>query len=1045
MGCRTSRMRRLVLQLDELKQATPDSPLSASSLSEVPMLPLESPVAAPSHRVASIAPPSPPSLLPNRQRVRRRQRQEPRLDHHLSERLEPLVKYLERTPESSDQKTLHTLTQRAIDDLLSNMQSFFTGYASEQRPLLRLAQTGRVVQQIESFHRTLDALTARCGLAVMAPDGSGPSLPRWQPRWRRMRAERLVFFRSHLDDRKAAAAAQLQCRLPQDQLELMTLLKHDAQKFEALLTADELELLDRAFAFVARSNSHSLAPQMSTMLMPEWFVAPYERTKQQLKWQRAAVAIHSAPRGMDSRACLALANTWSRLKHPHIMKLFGACHVGRDRFFVVAEGTPLSRCVGDEGFPLWRALHEAALALRFLHERRVALEALSCADLVLFRSADRDIVMLAGFNFRLMKSLLSLSLHGDHQREEDEDPLLEDSDGNDYGYDDVDLISQDEEAEPEEEIADFDPPKRKKWQAPELLKGGSLGPTAASDIFALGMCVIEAFSSGDVWGCGLKNQQGNCRGQPQHDSASCGMRRLLEGELPPRPAALKDAWQWALVERMCAVDPKDRPSLAEVLASFQVFAEEDEMANSDSGSEKPRKKSRHYSLRQQQPRATSAAIAYTLSEVQAWCDEASESSALNYQLYERLEDVAARLEAGTMENVALGLRALVSLITRFRDTLQRHANEKPLLRLAASRQIAETNLALHDELDLLMDQFGLHRDGASIHSWVPQQTLYREQLWQRMRVSLEVDKQTLSAELDGEQEHALLAALLVFEVSKRSASYSASDLELLQATLAKVEEASQAIKPDFGSHSISSGLNVSHGLPPWFIPPYEVVFNELNAFSREAFGSVHVGKWLNAAVVVKKVVTAAEHGFVLPLRGRRGAKSTTKMPDEDPYDTFLREVHAWFGISHPHVVKLFGACHVGPHQFFVCEFESLGTIDSYVASKPANERRAVVWRLLHQAALGLQHLHKQSIVHADLKCSNILVSGHGVAKVTNFGASSMKQSERGKLSSFENDSEGAVRWKAPECLSGESATFASNVYAFGMCVIEAVSGEVPWG
>ncbi|POM69356.1 Protein kinase [Phytophthora palmivora] len=36
-------------------------------------------------------------------------------------------------------------------------------------------------------------------------------------------------------------------------------------------------------------------------------------------------------------------------------------------------------------------------------------------------------------------------------------------------------------------------------------------------------------------------------------------------------------------------------------------------------------------------------------------------------------------------------------------------------------------------------------------------------------------------------------------------------------------------------------------------------------------------------------------------------------------------------------------------------------------------------------------------------------------------------------------------WKAPECLTGSPPTFASDVYSFGMFIIEALSGMLPWG
>ncbi|EGZ30248.1 hypothetical protein PHYSODRAFT_391381, partial [Phytophthora sojae] len=102
---------------------------------------------------------------------------------------------------------------------------------------------------------------------------------------------------------------------------------------------------------------------------------------------------------------------------------------------------------------------------------------------------------------------------------------------------------------------------------------------------------------------------------------------------------------------------------------------------------------------------------------------------------------------------------------------------------------------------------------------------------------------------------------------------------------------------------------------------------------------------------------------------------------------------------------------------------------------------ALVWRLLHGAALGLQFLHEKKIVHGDLKCNQILVTEEKTAKLTDFGFSFAL------MESKPTTSTGAVRWKAPELLRSESCslTFESDVYSFGMCVVEAVSGNVPWG
>ncbi|KAE9112579.1 hypothetical protein PF010_g10402 [Phytophthora fragariae] len=166
---------------------------------------------------------------------------------------------------------------------------------------------------------------------------------------------------------------------------------------------------------------------------------------------------------------------------------------------------------------------------------------------------------------------------------------------------------------------------------------------------------------------------------------------------------------------------------------------------------------------------------------------------------------------------------------------------------------------------------------------------------------------------------------------------------------------------------------------------------------------------------------------------------------EETMAVFRREVDIWFRLSHPHVVRLFGACHVG-RPFFVCEFATNGTLVSYLRKHPDE-----LWAKLHEAALGVQYLHARNVVHGDLKGNNIVIGSDKKAKVTDFG-----------LSAITNDGvdpriSGASHWVAPECFINELArpNFESDIYALGMCIVEALrvvaAGEdksktcLPWG
>ncbi|RLN46015.1 hypothetical protein BBJ28_00026874 [Nothophytophthora sp. Chile5] len=95
-----------------------------------------------------------------------------------------------------------------------------------------------------------------------------------------------------------------------------------------------------------------------------------------------------------------------------------------------------------------------------------------------------------------------------------------------------------------------------RWKAPECLLGLT-GPTAESDTFGFGMCIIELISGEFPWGSIMPDP-------------AVKFHVAKRKSLPPRPAGFTDN-QWNLIQQMCCFDPKERISLAAVVDMLYSF------------------------------------------------------------------------------------------------------------------------------------------------------------------------------------------------------------------------------------------------------------------------------------------------------------------------------------------------------------------------------------------------------------------------------------------------------------------------------------------
>jgi serine/threonine-protein kinase len=144
-------------------------------------------------------------------------------------------------------------------------------------------------------------------------------------------------------------------------------------------------------------------------------------------------------------------------------------------------------------------------------------------------------------------------------------------------------------------------------------------------------------------------------------------------------------------------------------------------------------------------------------------------------------------------------------------------------------------------------------------------------------------------------------------------------------------------------------------------------------------------------------------------------------------------------LAHANVVQVFDAGEEDGVPYIVMELvdgETFADVLRRRGKLPPHEV-AVVGA---QAAAGLAHAHAAGIVHRDVKPGNLLVRRDGAIKIADFGvalaAGATRLTAQGTLL-------GTAGYLAPEQAAGGDATAASDVYALGVVLYEAIAGQPP--
>ncbi|VAH03757.1 unnamed protein product [Triticum turgidum subsp. durum] len=147
-------------------------------------------------------------------------------------------------------------------------------------------------------------------------------------------------------------------------------------------------------------------------------------------------------------------------------------------------------------------------------------------------------------------------------------------------------------------------------------------------------------------------------------------------------------------------------------------------------------------------------------------------------------------------------------------------------------------------------------------------------------------------------------------------------------------------------------------------------------------------------------------------------------------------------LSHPNLVKLAGYCCEGEHRVLVYEYMPLGSVESHLFSRVmAPLAWATRMKIALGAARGLAFLHEaeKPVIYRDFKTSNILLDHDFNAKLSDFGLA--KDGPVGDMSHVSTRIMGTYGYAAPEYIMTGHLTVMSDVYSYGVVLLELVTGR----
>ncbi|MDD2652233.1 MAG: bifunctional protein-serine/threonine kinase/phosphatase [Sulfurimonas sp.] len=202
--------------------------------------------------------------------------------------------------------------------------------------------------------------------------------------------------------------------------------------------------------------------------------------------------------------------------------------------------------------------------------------------------------------------------------------------------------------------------------------------------------------------------------------------------------------------------------------------------------------------------------------------------------------------------------------------------------------------------------------------------------------------------------------------------------------------------------------------------------------------------------IVRELSASNRSHVYLGVDKESGASVVLKIPsidmrgDKAYLERFLMEEWVARRINSANVLKAFTPKRKKNYLYNTLEYVEGQTLSQWIIDNP-HPSLETVRQMAEQIAKGLLALHRQEMLHQDLRPQNIMIDASGTLKIIDFGATRVEGIMDINIRLEQENLLGTALYSAPEYFLGKDGTTRSDLFSLGVIVYEMLCGHFPYG